>query len=181
MLSNIEFSTRPDGEVEVRETGSNPYILTENNREIIGELYIHIQDTYPKAFAALSEKYSKSSHNKRFFEFLIARRFIKCNWSQLDNVSDIDEDGKMNCEFTFCPLRGECNMHKVVCEPEKTSKFTPSEMNVIRLIAKGMQTREIAEELFISPNTVDNHRNNMLKKIGVNNIAGLINYYNELH
>ena len=54
--------------------------------------------------------------------------------------------------------------------------LTSRESEVLTLIAKGHTNKEIGEKLFISHRTVDTHRTNLMKKIGVNNIAGLIRY-----
>jgi DNA-binding NarL/FixJ family response regulator len=61
----------------------------------------------------------------------------------------------------------------------KTGKtYLPSlsrrEKEVLGLIVKEYTTQEIAEALFISVNTVETHRNNLLQKLGVKNVAGLV-------
>jgi len=54
--------------------------------------------------------------------------------------------------------------------------FTKREKEVLELICKQHTTNEIAEKLFISPRTVEGHRNNLLLKTGSKNIAGLVVY-----
>ena len=56
------------------------------------------------------------------------------------------------------------------------SIFSTREKEIILLLANGRKTDEIAEELFISPNTVSTHRKNMLKKYAVKNTAELISF-----
>ncbi|MFT7588852.1 MAG: DNA-binding NarL/FixJ family response regulator [Limisphaerales bacterium] len=50
------------------------------------------------------------------------------------------------------------------------------EKEVIELLAEGFNSNEIAEKLFISKNTVDTHRKNMLNKTGSKNVAELIGW-----
>lgn len=57
-----------------------------------------------------------------------------------------------------------------------TTYFTKREREVLELICKQHTTNEIAEALFISPRTVEGHRNNLLIKTESKNIAGLVVY-----
>lgn len=50
------------------------------------------------------------------------------------------------------------------------------ELEVVKLIAQEYSSLEIAEQLFISPGTVENHRHNILQKLGVKNSIGIIKY-----
>ncbi len=52
--------------------------------------------------------------------------------------------------------------------------LTRREKEVLILIAEGLTNPQIAEKLFISLNTVDTHRKNLLLKFEVNNTAGLM-------
>jgi len=53
-------------------------------------------------------------------------------------------------------------------------EITPREKEVLQLICEQYTTAEIAEKLYISPRTVDGHRNNLLDKFGCRNTAGLV-------
>ena len=46
-------------------------------------------------------------------------------------------------------------------------KLTDREMEVLKLVARGMNNRDIAKELFISENTVKNHVRNILEKLQI--------------
>ncbi len=48
------------------------------------------------------------------------------------------------------------------------------EMEILRLIADEYTTEEIAEKLFISAHTAKTHRRNILLKLDVKNVAGMI-------
>lgn len=54
--------------------------------------------------------------------------------------------------------------------------LTSREMEILQLICEEYTTAEIAEKLYISPRTVDGHRNNLLEKLGCKNVAGLVVY-----
>lgn len=48
------------------------------------------------------------------------------------------------------------------------------EREVLKLVAEGLTSREIGEKLFLSPSTVKSYRMNMMKKLGVKDMAGLL-------
>lgn len=52
--------------------------------------------------------------------------------------------------------------------------LTKRELEILGLICEEYSSAEIAEKLFISKRTVEGHRNNILVKTGVKNIAGLV-------
>lgn len=54
--------------------------------------------------------------------------------------------------------------------------ITTREIDVLELICNQNTTTEIAEQLFISPRTVEGHRKNMLAKLDCKNTAGLVVY-----
>jgi two-component system, NarL family, response regulator NreC len=50
------------------------------------------------------------------------------------------------------------------------------EQQVFRLVVEGRSTNQIAELLCISPKTVEKHRTSMMRKLGVDDILGLVKY-----
>ena len=52
--------------------------------------------------------------------------------------------------------------------------LTKREMEVLQLICKEQTSAEIADLLYLSPRTVENHRKNLLEKTGAKNTAGLV-------
>ncbi len=78
--------------------------------------------------------------------------------------------------------------HKVVEKlmqfPKKEAKITNAiydtltsrEQEIMVLLAEGLSSKEIAEKLFISPKTVDNHRTNILRKLNLHSTIELIRY-----
>ena len=59
---------------------------------------------------------------------------------------------------------------------ESVEELTKREIEILKLIAEGYSNTEIGGILYISPRTVDTHRTNIMKKLNVKNIAGLIKY-----
>jgi DNA-binding CsgD family transcriptional regulator len=63
---------------------------------------------------------------------------------------------------------------------EKIKKLTPRELMIIKLIAEGQCYKDIAGQLFIQPDTVNKHRKNILRKLGLKNIAMLACFAKEV-
>jgi two-component system, NarL family, response regulator NreC len=61
-------------------------------------------------------------------------------------------------------------------EAARHAMLTEREIEVVRLVADGLSSREIAEHLCLSVRTVDTHRSNILEKIGAHSVAELIKY-----
>jgi DNA-binding NarL/FixJ family response regulator len=58
----------------------------------------------------------------------------------------------------------------------EVSQLTPRERTVLRYIAEGLSSKEIAAKLGVSINTVVNHRSNLMKKTGLHRVAQLSLY-----
>lgn len=54
--------------------------------------------------------------------------------------------------------------------------LTQREQQILRLLAEGHSTTDIASRLFITRKTVENHRANLMQKLGLSNLAGLVRY-----
>lgn len=65
------------------------------------------------------------------------------------------------------------NYKNFSCEPVHLSE---REQEIITLIAEGLTNTAIAEQLFLSPHTVNTHRKNIMQKLGVKNTASIVMY-----
>jgi len=54
--------------------------------------------------------------------------------------------------------------------------LTPRERQVLQLIAEGHSSKQIAAVLNISVNTAETHRNRILEKLDIHEVAGLVRY-----
>jgi len=71
--------------------------------------------------------------------------------------------GKLLIEFATLAKRDAEERVQQVPAP----RLTEREMQVLKLVARGMNNRDIAKELFISENTVKNHVRNILEKLQI--------------
>lgn len=56
------------------------------------------------------------------------------------------------------------------------AQLSAREIEILKLVAQGLSSTEIGQQLFISPRTVDTHRNNIIQKLDVPGIAGLVQF-----
>ncbi len=56
------------------------------------------------------------------------------------------------------------------------AELTEREKEILLLICQELTMKEIGQRLFLSENTVRNHRVNIMEKVGVNNIVGLVKF-----
>ncbi len=75
----------------------------------------------------------------------------------------------------FSPLVASL-MTSLVLEPAKAEILSIREREVLKLLAEGKKTEEIAAILYISPHTVRRHRANIMEKLEINNLADLLKY-----
>ncbi|MEE1944236.1 response regulator transcription factor [Pedobacter sp. KR3-3] len=66
--------------------------------------------------------------------------------------------------------------HKQKIQDEQTSQLSLREKEILVLIVKELTSEEIAEKLFISKKTVDNHRTNILVKTQCKSTIGLVKF-----
>ncbi len=59
---------------------------------------------------------------------------------------------------------------------ERYDGLTDREREILRLIAQGMTTPEIAKQLVLSPHTVQSHRDHIMAKLDLHSKAALVRY-----
>lgn len=71
----------------------------------------------------------------------------------------------------------ELTHHPVPATPADTEhELTAREIEVLRLVTKGLINKEIADKLHISLTTVISHRKNITEKLGIKSVSGLAIY-----
>lgn len=177
-MEELEFYIINDQLWVLDETG-NHILVEESNRDLVTHLFEMIVEYWPDAFKALSKEFKSSSANITFFQWLVVRRFFKCNFSKLDTTSQDICRGSFNFERVDCPLRGECKLEGIVCGPKFNSHLSQMQLRVMEQVYYGKRIEEISEMLFISQNTVKNHIKASYCKLGIHEKSEFIRYANE--
>ena len=65
-------------------------------------------------------------------------------------------------------------LHRTAAPPP--SPLTPRQREILQLLAEGLSAKEIASRLNVSVKTVDSHRAQLMERLGINDVAGLVRY-----
>lgn len=137
-----------------------------------------IHAEFPKLKIIALTSYNSKSFIANMIDVGAVSYLIK-NATPLELITTINEVALKGFYYTD-------DVMKIIQDDVLTSKKTKSifdnnflttrERDVLKLICSQKSTIEIAEDLFISPRTVEGHRNNLLLKTESRNIAGLVVY-----
>ena len=58
----------------------------------------------------------------------------------------------------------------------KIATLSDRELEIIQFLCIGLSNKQIAEKLYVSPKTIDNHRTNLMHKLDVHNIVELVRF-----
>ena len=86
-----------------------------------------------------------------------------------------DGDAYLSPEISSYLLKKNLSSHRQV-KAELKELLTPSETQIVKMIAEYKSSREIADELFISEKTVFNHRMNISKKLNLTGKNSLLRF-----
>lgn len=175
MDERLEFYLYEE-ELWCKDTKGCNILVDAHQTDLLDNILARIKECYPEAYDALREEYKDSAPNKMFLKYRMAKRFLKCNFGQLDSTF-YDMDGeKMNFERVECPLRQECRWDGVICSPIFKTTLSAQELKVGELFYEGLSKAEIAGVLYLSPETVNNHIRNIYYKLGIHEKAEFIKY-----
>ena len=102
-----------------------------------------------------------------------------------------DSAGEKLLDAVDAVIKGECYLDSPVAghivdeflavpeaapEGEQAERLSDRERQVLRLIVEGNTNKQIADKLFLSPKTVDNHRSRIMSKLGRHDLIGLVKY-----
>ena len=131
-----------------------------------------ILSTHPEARLVALTMHNDEAYYYRMVE-LGVKGFLLKN-SDIDEVvcavREVCAGGSYFSQELLNSLVSNLKESQVEAEPLLSER----EMEVLPLICQGLSNQEIADKLFISKRTVDNHRANIIEKSGCKNTAGMV-------
>jgi DNA-binding NarL/FixJ family response regulator len=135
-----------------------------------------LRKDFPKIKIIALTSYDSKSFVANMIQVGAASYLIKNTTPQelLKTINEVAEKGFYYNEDVMKNIQ-ETNLTNKNCKSRFDTGFlTSREVEIMQLICKQKSTAEIAEDLFISPRTVEGHRNNLLLKTECKNVAGLV-------
>lgn len=87
--------------------------------------------------------------------------------------------GALSGNIVFCNEVKEIISRPSQSELKEIPRLTKREKEILKLLSEGKTSGMIAEQLFLSPLTVDTHRKNIMQKFKVKNVAELVSLANQ--
>ena len=134
-----------------------------------------IKRNHPKIKIIIVSMHNEKGLIKKLISFGADGYLMKNSSKQevLDAIESVLEGHKYFSEEVLTSLD---NSKKSDDSSNELSLLTDREIEIVRLVADGLTNKEIGEKLFISNRTVDTHRTNLMKKLEITNVAGLIRF-----
>lgn len=79
-------------------------------------------------------------------------------------------------ELYLSPELSEYVLQGYLGRHDSADQLSEREREVLELVAEGFTSKQIAERLGLKPKTVENHRANIMQKLGIHTTAGLVRY-----
>lgn len=104
----------------------------------------------------------------------------ECSVDEIQNAFKVTSKGdKFFCDDIVSQMRNENinpkNIFFKSLDPNPV-QLSKRELQIIQFIAEGYTNSQIAAIIYLSNHTVNTHRKNIMKKLGVNNTAGIVMY-----
>ena len=179
LLGSLDFvtvqATASCGKDALATLQSNPIdiiLLDINLPDINGiDLCKTIKTQFPQVKIVGLSTYSERSYILRMIDSGASGYLIKsASQEEIENALKTVLEGKLYLSLAMEHMLKPATSATAGTLPPLTRR----EKEVLQLIADGKTNTQIAEELFISPLTVDSHRKNLLTKLEVHNTATLI-------
>lgn len=189
-LKSLVADTEDINVVEVANNGGYAYKLVEENPDIDVavvdismpqmdgiEVTRKIKETHPQVKVLVLTGHTEVDKMQQVIEAGAAGYILKSKGGN-ELVTAIRAIHQGNDYFgkTVTDALIEKERRKRLADSIEKVEFTPREIDVLRLIGKGLSSKEIAEKLGRAITTIDTHRRHLLEKSGVKNSKELILY-----
>lgn len=171
----------PDGEDALNYIAANEVDLLITDISMPGmsgtELTRKVKEQFPHVKILVLTMFNDSAIVSEIIQAEAEGYILKNTGKQelLDAISRIMGDGTYYSPEVINQLLSQTRKKTEATVPEK-EELTPRELEILKLVCEEHTTADIAEQLFISPRTVDTHRKNILEKTKSKTIVGLIKY-----
>ncbi len=145
------------------------------------QLTREIQAALPETRVLIVSVYSRVDYISEAFQAGAKGYIIKESASErlLQGLQTIAKgefflDSSISCEVVRGLMRMPAREARIA--DEAYNVLTSREQEVLRMLAEGLSTKEIADGLSISPKTVENHRANIMHKLELHSVVELVRY-----
>jgi DNA-binding NarL/FixJ family response regulator len=139
-----------------------------------------IRKEFPKTKVLILSAYSEEIYAKQVIDFGAAGFLLKQTSSEVlaKAIREV-QNGKTFFESTVCkrPNAGDLDsLDREGVFKQKNNRLSSREVEVLQLIAEGKPNKQVAAELGVSFKTVDKHRQHLMGKLNIHDVAGLTRY-----
>ncbi len=137
-----------------------------------------INDEAPKTKIVALSMLSDATYVRRMFQSGASAYLLKdCAFEELVRALDAVKDGKTWVSPSISGVVLQDYLKDVRPQgSEMLNRLTPREREVLQLLAEGRATKQIAADLFVSVKTAETHRQNLMRKLEIFNIADLTKF-----
>ena len=131
---------------------------------------VHLREVLPTDRRAIQEGFEALSPESRYRRFFT--NVSSLSERDLEYFTDIDH----HRHEALVALEPGTSEGLGVARFIRTDELTPREQEVVKLVAEAHTNKEIAEILHLSEKTVENHRSNAMRKLGMRDRVELVRY-----
>lgn len=142
----------------------------------VPQFITHIRSAYPEIMIIVITSVIDSNTVKEFLALGVHGYLSKCVGP--DEIKLAFENAYKGRVYISSDLTGRFASNVLSLD---NTTLTKKELEVLRLLAAGHATRMVAEKLFISPVTVMTHKRNLMQKLNLHSIVGLVKYAYDNH
>jgi len=181
-IDEICMFTQPQDVISIiKKRPFDLYILDIEMGEVSGfDLIEIIQNRYPNARILICTMHEEIWYINRLLTSKVKGVLLKrSSWEMLEQAVITVMEGKQFLCPRFLQIKEIQESQKQA--QKKNYQLTPTERTVLKHIVDGYKSKEIADLLFVTEDTIEGHRKNLFAKLGTRNVAQLVAAAIRLH